>query len=170
MTDSTPRSPAPSRSPHDARNPFSLEELLELLVERGVLLEEQARDVAARAVTLRSAVLRDRCGSVRSQAAARYEVSPAEIVAAAELPVASDSRQRVSEDVIAAALAEASGLAYLKIDPLRLDGELITRTWARRGRGCVSRSPTPSTAPCASPSRPCCRSRSPTWWRRSATS
>jgi general secretion pathway protein E len=131
MTDSTPRSPAPSRSPHDARNPFSLEELLELLVERGVLQDEQARDVAARAVTLRSAVLRDRCGSVRSQAAARYEVSPAEIVAAAELPVASDSRQRVSEDVIAAALAEASGLAYLKIDPLRLDGELITRTLSR---------------------------------------
>ena len=131
MTDSTPRSPTPARSPHDARNPFSLEELLELLVERGVLQDEQARDVAARAVTLRSAVLRDRCGSVRSQAAARYEVSPAEIVAAAELPVASDSRQRVTEDVVAAALAEASGLAYLKIDPLRLDGELITRTLSR---------------------------------------
>jgi general secretion pathway protein E len=131
MTDSTPRSPAPARSPHDARNPFSLEELLELLVERDVLLDEQARDVAARAVTLRSAVLRDRCGSVRSQAAGRYEVSPAEIVAAAELPVASDSRQRVTEDVVAAALAQASGLAYLKIDPLRLDGELITRTLSR---------------------------------------
>ncbi len=131
MSVSAPRSPGSARPPHDARNPFSLEELLELLVEQGVLLDEQMRDVAARAVTLRSAVLRDRCGSVRSQAAARYEVSPGEIVAAAELPLASDPRQRVTEDVVAACLAEASDLEYLKIDPLRLDSELITRSLSR---------------------------------------
>ncbi|MEN8181631.1 MAG: GspE/PulE family protein [Myxococcota bacterium] len=123
--------PVPSRPSHDARNPLSLEELLELLVERQVLGEEQARDVASRAVTLRSQVLRDRCGSVRSQAAARYEVSPAEIVAAAELPLATDSRQRVTEDAVARCLAEASGLGFLKIDPLRLDSELITRSLSR---------------------------------------
>ena len=40
----------------------------------------------ARATTLKSAVLKERVGSVRSQAATRYDASPAEIVAAASLP------------------------------------------------------------------------------------
>jgi general secretion pathway protein E len=122
---------APRREPQEAQSPLSLGELLELLVGCGLLASEAAHEVQARATTLRSQVLRERCGSVRSQAASRYEVTPAEIVAAAGLPLASDARRRLGEDAIARALAEAAGLPYLKIDPLRLDSDLITRTLSR---------------------------------------
>ena len=40
-----------------------------------------AAEVASRATTLKSRVLKDRVGSVRSQAASRYDVTPAELVA-----------------------------------------------------------------------------------------
>jgi general secretion pathway protein E len=133
MTKPAPLRPvAPAvREARDAKSPLGLEDLLELLVEQKVLADEAARDVRARATTLRSLVLRDKFGSVRSQAAARYEVSPAEIVAAAAAPLASDPRQRVEEDRIARALAQAAGVEALRIDPLRLDNELITKTLSR---------------------------------------
>jgi general secretion pathway protein E len=119
------------REAHDAKNPLTLDELLDLLVEQKVLAEDAARDVRARATTLRSLVLREKFGSVRSQAAARYEVSPAEIAAASGAALASDPRQRVDEERIARALAQVAGLEALRIDPLRLDSELITKTLSR---------------------------------------
>jgi general secretion pathway protein E len=84
-------------------------------------------------------VVKERVGSVRSQAAARYNASPAEIVAAAALPHPTKPRKRVDEDCIAESLAKAASLPYLKaaslpylkIDPLRLDSNLITKTLSR---------------------------------------
>jgi hypothetical protein len=68
---------------------------------------------------------------VRSQAAARYEVSPAEIVVAARAPNAADPRKPLDEDAIAECLAQAADVPYLKIDPLKVDGALVTRTLSR---------------------------------------
>ena len=62
------------------RAPLDLTELLELLGGAGLLEPEQVREIAGRATTLRSRVLKARVGSVRSQAAARYDVTPPEIV------------------------------------------------------------------------------------------
>ncbi len=97
-------SPA-SRKKAEPRPPLSLVELLEMLRRDGVLNDQQSRDVEARTTTLRSRVLKERVGSVRSQAAARYEVCPAEIVAAASLPHPQRQHRRLDEDVIAEVLA-----------------------------------------------------------------
>ncbi|HXK21630.1 MAG TPA: GspE/PulE family protein [Myxococcota bacterium] len=113
------------------RPALSLEELLEQLVAQGLLQPEQAKSVQGRATTLKSAVLKDRVGSVRSQAATRYDASPAEIVAAAGLPHPRENGRRVDEDAIARALAAASGRPYLKIDPLKVDSQLVSKTLSR---------------------------------------
>jgi len=115
----------------ELRSAIGLEDLLGLLVKTKRLAPERAQDVAARARTLASQVLKDKVGSVRSQAAARYEVSPAEIVTAAKVPTAADGRKLLDEDAVAECLAEAADLPYLKIDPLKVDGALVTRTLSR---------------------------------------
>ena len=115
----------------EPRPPLTLAELLEILVKDRLLTAPQGKDIEGRAVTLRSRVVRERVGAVRSQAAARYNCSPAEIVAAAALPHPTKSRKRIDEDCIAESLAKASELPYLKIDPLRLDNDLITKTLPR---------------------------------------
>lgn len=116
----------------DAFRPaLALAELLEILLEAGVLDRNGAADIESRTRTLRSQVLKDRVGSVRSQAAARYEVSPSEIVAAASLPHGQNPRQRLTEDVVAQCLAEASHCTYRKLDPLALDSDLLIRTFSR---------------------------------------
>jgi len=110
---------------------LGLEELPELLVQHRLLEDAQAREVAARATTLRSTVLKDRVGSVRSQAAARYDVSPAEIVAAAQFPDPDPKLGKIDENSVAKVLAAAAGAPYLKIDPLAVDNDLVAKTLSR---------------------------------------
>jgi general secretion pathway protein E len=115
----------------DPRPALGLEELVDLLVRQGALAETARQDVLGRATTLRSRVLKERVGSVRSQAASRYDVSPAEIVAAANLPHARKPQRRVDQDAIAEALARESGVPYQKIDPLRIESQLVAKTLSR---------------------------------------
>jgi general secretion pathway protein E len=123
----------PKPNPPDAelRAAIGLEDLLALLVKAGRLAPDRAQDVAARARTLHSQVLKEKVGSLRSQAAARYEVSPAEILVAAKVANAGDARRTLDEDTIAECLAQAADLPHLKIDPLKIDGTLVTRTLSR---------------------------------------
>jgi len=100
------------------RPALALDEVLHLLLEAELIDEQSAREIESRATTLRSRVLKEQVGSVRSQAAARYEVSPAEIVA-------------IAEDTVAQVLARASGVPYLKIDPLKADHDLISKSLSR---------------------------------------
>ncbi len=120
----------------DARLALSLEEVLDLLVKQELLQPAQAKEIDGRATTLRSRVLKDRVGSVRSQAAARYDSTPAEMIAAANLPHPKSPHRKLDEDVIAEALAQAAGVPYQKIDPLRVDADLVgkplSRPFARR--------------------------------------
>jgi general secretion pathway protein E len=105
--------------------------MLELLVSQELLSPAQAKDIEGRSTTLHSRVLKERVGSVRSQAAARYEVTSAEIIAAAALPHPQRPHRKVDEDAVAEALAHATGIPYLKIDPLRIDNDLVTKTLSR---------------------------------------
>jgi general secretion pathway protein E len=113
------------------RPALGLEELLELLVRHRLLAEGQAHEVSSRATTLRSSVLKERVGSVRSQAATRYDVSPAELVAAARFPDPDPKLGRIDENSVAKALAAASGVPYVKIDPLAIDNDLVAKTLSR---------------------------------------
>jgi general secretion pathway protein E len=115
----------------EPRSPLTLDELLDLLTRAELLTREKAKEIAARSITLRSQVLKERVGSVRSQAAARYVVSPAEIVAAADLPNPARGGRKLDEDAVAECIAAAASLTYLKIDPLRIDNELVTKTLSR---------------------------------------
>ncbi|MDG2335712.1 MAG: GspE/PulE family protein [Myxococcota bacterium] len=113
------------------RPPLSLDELLEILIRTGALDPAHADDLSGRRITLRSQVLKDKVGSVRSQAAARYDVSPAEIVAAVGYAHAKEPRRTLNEETIAQCIAEAALYPYLKPDPLGLDNDLVTRSFSR---------------------------------------
>ncbi len=115
----------------DPRPALALEEALEVLVRHKLLTSEQGADIVARRATLRSTVLKEKIGSVRSQAAARYTVTPAELVTAAALPHPENPKRRVGEDDVAQAFAAESGLEYRKIDPLKVDNDLVAKTFSR---------------------------------------
>src|SRR4030095_57569 len=109
-----------------------LEELLELLVQHQLLEEGQAREVTSRATTLRSSVLKERVGSVRSQAAAPSDVSPAEIVAAARFPDPDPKQGKIDENSVAKVLAAAAGAPPPKHDPPAGHNNMVATALSRR--------------------------------------
>jgi general secretion pathway protein E len=125
------RAVMPKPQNDEARAPLTLEELVDVLVKAKRLDPAKTPEIVGRATTLRSQVLKERVGSVRSQAAARYEASPAELVAVLRLADASNPKRTLDEDAIAEAIAAAADLPYLKIDPVRVDADLVAKTLSR---------------------------------------
>src|SRR5258705_1385493 len=96
--DADPKAKLPANDPPAAaepRPPLLLSERCEILTRANLLTPQQAKDIEGRETTLRSRVLKDRGGSVRSQAAARYDFSASEIGSAAPLPHAQKENRRL---------------------------------------------------------------------------
>jgi general secretion pathway protein E len=108
---------------------FSTTFVLEALVAQGLLTAQQAQDVLAREAAARARVLKSK-GQGNTKEAARYDVSPVEIVSVFQVPLP-DGRGVLDEDRVTEAAARAAGMPYRKIDPLKLDMALATRTVSR---------------------------------------
>jgi general secretion pathway protein E len=120
---------APVGSAGRGQTDFTTSFVLEALVVAGLLNPQQAQEILAREPAARARVLKARApGS--SKEAARYDVSPVEIVAAFQVPLP-ENRGVLDEDRVTEAAARAAGMTYRKIDPLKLDMALATRTVSR---------------------------------------
>jgi len=117
--------PAPSSR---SKTDFTLAFVLEALVAQRVLTADQAQNIATREQAARARVLKNQ--GIVGKDAARYDVSPVEIVAAFQVPLA-DGRGVLDEDRISELTARTAGIAYKKVDPLKLDMALATRTVSR---------------------------------------
>ncbi|MBU8898243.1 type II/IV secretion system protein [Corallococcus sp. H22C18031201] len=115
-------------APVRTRADFTTMFVLEALVAQELLRPEQAQEVLAREPAARARVLKAHAG--QGKEAARYDVSPVEVIAAFQIPLPG-GRTVLDEDRITEAAARASGIAYRKIDPLKLDMALATRTVSR---------------------------------------
>jgi general secretion pathway protein E len=108
---------------------FNTAFVLEALVSQGLLSAQQAQEILAREPAARARVLKAKA-QTGSKEAARYDVSPVEIVAAFQVPLP-ENRGVLDEDRVTEAAARAAGMPYRKIDPLKLDMALATRTVSR---------------------------------------
>ncbi len=120
----TPPAAPTTRSKTD----FTLSFVLQALVSQRVLSADQAQNIATRESAARARVLKNK-GIVGTDAA-RYDVSPVEIVAAFQVPLA-DGRGVLDEDRVTEIVARSANLAYKKIDPLKLDMATATRALSR---------------------------------------
>ncbi len=108
-----------------------MQSLCALLLERGLLQEDQVREVLVKEAAQRQRLLKASGAGRR-----RLEVSAPEVLASFNLPVSGEKGRVLDEDRIAQVVAQEAGLPYKKIDPLKLDMKLITsqlsRPFARR--------------------------------------
>ncbi|MCY1015230.1 GspE/PulE family protein [Pyxidicoccus sp. MSG2] len=114
--------------PSRGRDDFTTLFVLEALVAQGLLSPQQAQEVLARESAARARVLKAQGGNGKE--AARYDVSPVEVVAIFQVPLA-NGRGTLDEDRVTEVAARAAGIAYRKIDPLKLDMAMATRTVSR---------------------------------------
>ena len=111
------------------RGPLTLELLLELLAERGLLRPRQVKEIRTRAPMRQAVLENEKQRALAGWATGAYRVSPVELVAAFEMTT--PQGQPLDEDRLQETVAEAVGLPYEKIDPLKLDSRLITGTLSR---------------------------------------
>jgi general secretion pathway protein E len=110
---------------------FTLEYVANVLAEGGILSDDARRTAFAREAAQRARLLREHAGRSGGRALRRAELSPIELIASFGFGDARRDGEVVDEDKAARAVAEALGVAYRKIDPLKLDAHLVTRTLSR---------------------------------------
>jgi general secretion pathway protein E len=109
---------------------FTLEFVGDVLGRGGMLRDDDRRTALAREHLQRAKLLREQA-SRGGRALRRADLSPVEILASFGFPDARREGEALDEDKASAAVAEAVGVPYRKIDPLKLDAQLITRTLSR---------------------------------------
>jgi general secretion pathway protein E len=110
---------------------YTLEYVADLLQKQGILTDDAKRTAFARENVQRARLLRDQASRAGGRALRRAELSPVEVLASFKFVDASREGEEVDEDKATQAVARAVGLGYRKIDPLKLDAQLITRTLSR---------------------------------------
>jgi general secretion pathway protein E len=100
---------------------FTLAWLLEAVVAAKLLTKSQAGDIAAKEVQARARVQ-------KMVGAEKHDASPVEIIAVFQVPIAGKPGETVDQDRVSEVAAKAAGIAYRKIDPLKLDMNLAART------------------------------------------
>ncbi len=119
--------PVPQRTKQARlRGEFNLAFVLEALRKQGLLTPAQVADVIARETSMRAKLIRERGAGVK-----RQEASPIEVLSSFAFPLPDRPGLQLDEDSICEAVAPAAGVRYRKIDPLKLDAQLVTQTLSR---------------------------------------
>jgi general secretion pathway protein E len=117
--------------PHLRATDFTLEFVADLLAKEGILTDDARRTAFARENVQRVRLLRDSSARTGGRSLRRAEISPVEILASFEFVDASRENELLDEDKVTQVVAQALQVPYRKIDPLKLDAQLITRTLSR---------------------------------------
>ncbi len=107
-----------------------LRDLCSLMLERGLIDEEQVRYVLAKENAQRQRLLKGQEAHSR-QGRHRIEIANPELLASFNLPIPGKKNATLTEDRIAQVLAEAAKLPHEKVDPLKLDMKLVTSIFSR---------------------------------------
>jgi general secretion pathway protein E len=106
--------------------------LSEILIKAGKLTPEQAREIKIKQDVQRMKLLKARGDSVpRGRVHLEDEVSSIEVAASLSLEDPGVPGQILTEDLITEVVAKHAGLLFKKIDPLKLNPEIVTQILSR---------------------------------------
>jgi general secretion pathway protein E len=108
--------------------------LCDLLEKAGLLSAEQRREAMLREDRERVRLIRQQTeGAPRRGPEGRRDelVHPAEVIAAMGFAIGGDARAPLTEKLVMQALAQAAGLPFVVLDPLKVDGRLAAQTLSR---------------------------------------
>ena len=106
---------------------LTLENVALLLQRRGLLSLGQMNDILSRGKTQETRLFsQHQAGASRRVHPGAEVVSPAEVIASFNQEIPGSSGKLLSEDAITEAIAATVGMAYLKIDPLKLNLDVVT--------------------------------------------
>ncbi len=108
-----------------AKHALNLQTVSHLLHRQHLLSDDQLQMILTQGETQQARLQRQQSsGHSRKQAKDVDLLSPAEVISSFNLEIPG-GKQLLTEDLITESLAKATGLPYLKIDPLKLDLEIV---------------------------------------------
>lgn len=114
-----------------AQKKMTFDAVAQLLKRRKLLNEKQLEMILEKGQQQRKHLQQQLTGGQPNRRVQDSEsISPAEIISSFNLEIPG-SKKLLSEDMITETLARAAGLTYLKIDPLKLDLEIVTNHISR---------------------------------------
>jgi general secretion pathway protein E len=106
---------------------LTIEFVAKLLLKRGLISEDQYRDLVVKGDAQRLRLQRYQESSYARRGIHTHEsISPAEVISSFNIEVPGKNGKILTEDAITAAIAEDVGIRYLKIDPLKLNLDTVT--------------------------------------------
>ncbi|MDH4161528.1 MAG: GspE/PulE family protein [Nitrospirota bacterium] len=113
-------------------NKLTTDILCDILLKAKEITAEQAREIKLKQDHQRMKILRSRGESVhRGRVHLEEEVSAIEVAASFEFPSAAAAGRVLNEDTVTEIVARHAGLPFRKIDPLKLNPEIITQILSR---------------------------------------
>jgi general secretion pathway protein E len=110
---------------------YTLEFVADLLAGQGLISDDARRTALARENVQRARLGREHAHRAGGRALRRAEITPIEVIASFGFADARRADEKLDEDKVTAAVAQAVGVPYRKLDPLKLDAQLVTRTLSR---------------------------------------
>ena len=117
--------------PKNTESAFSPENVCRILLKKGLISEEQRKEILRKKGTVQKKL--ERLRAVRqapssNKAWAQNPVTIIDVIVAFNFSRADDSMKALDEEIIYQTLAGEWGIPYRKIDPLKLDLDLVTGT------------------------------------------
>jgi len=108
------------------RKVLTIKAVAQALLAKGLLTQEQYADVIVQGEARTARLQGQHPGYARRFAQSPVMPSPAEVISSFNLEIPGGNGRILTEDAITQVIAEAAGIPYLKIDPLKLDLEVVT--------------------------------------------
>jgi len=106
---------------------LDLESIAHLLRHQGLVTQEQLKDILAKGKTQETRLFTlSQAGASRRVHPGAETISPAEVIASLNLEIFGKPGKLLTEDAITEAVAGAVQMPYLKIDPLKLNLDVVT--------------------------------------------
>ena len=113
---------------YTTKSQFTFAYVLSLLVKRGIITPEQQKELLAGENRFKAIIIKGKGFVQNGVRYVKYEPSPPEIAEAAQIVY---NGKKLAEDDIVKIVAEELNLEYLKIDPLKLNADIVTGVFSR---------------------------------------
>ncbi len=105
--------------------------IFKILSSSGLLSEKQIEDILSKENLLRARLLKSKGKTIKRSRVIQPDISIVDVIDSLKLKIPGSEAAYLSEEIIMKEIAKHFGIPFLKIDPLKLDSDVATRTISR---------------------------------------
>jgi general secretion pathway protein E len=105
--------------------------LLKILASAGILSKKQIDEILSKQNLFRSRLLKAKGSSIKRGRWKQFDITIVDIIDNMKIPMHGNDNLLITEEIIMKEVAKHFGIPFLKIDPLKLDSDVVTKIISR---------------------------------------